>query len=56
MVHLPLLHEDLERFVDQVVPILQADGVFPRDYDEAGATIRDRFGLAAPRLVTRAVG
>lgn len=47
-VHVPLLHEDLERFVDQVVPILQAEGAFPRSYD--GATIRDRFGLPYPLL------
>lgn len=45
-VHLPLLHDDLERFVDQVVPILQSEGAFPRQYDET--TIRDRFGLPYP--------
>jgi len=56
VVHLPLLHADLERFVDQVVPILQAEGVFPRDYEEAGATIRDRFGLPTPLPAARAVG
>lgn len=48
VVHLPLLPDDLGRFVDQVVPILQADGVYPRDYEESGATIRDRFGLPTP--------
>jgi FMN-dependent oxidoreductase (nitrilotriacetate monooxygenase family) len=47
-VHVPVLHEDLERFVDQVVPILQAEGAFPRSYD--GATIRDRFGLPYPQV------
>jgi FMN-dependent oxidoreductase (nitrilotriacetate monooxygenase family) len=46
-VHLPLLHEDLERFVRQVVPILQAEGVFPKEYD--APTIRGRFGLPDPR-------
>ena len=34
--------------MDQVVPVLQAEGVYPHDYEEAGATIRDRFGLAHP--------
>jgi alkanesulfonate monooxygenase SsuD/methylene tetrahydromethanopterin reductase-like flavin-dependent oxidoreductase (luciferase family) len=46
-VHVPLLHEDLERFIDQVVPILQAEGAYPREYD--GATIRDRFDLPYPQ-------
>jgi FMN-dependent oxidoreductase (nitrilotriacetate monooxygenase family) len=49
-VHVPLLHEDLERFVDEVVPILQAEGAFPRAYD--GATIRDRFALPHPQVRT----
>lgn len=52
VVHLPLLPGDLERFVDQVVPLLQADGVAARDYDEAGVTIRDRFGLPVPSSST----
>ncbi|MET0901320.1 MAG: NtaA/DmoA family FMN-dependent monooxygenase [Mycobacterium sp.] len=51
-VHVPLLHEDLERFVDQVVPILQAEGAYPRDYGET--TIRDRFGLPYPQARTSA--
>lgn len=46
-VHVPVLPGDLERFVAQVVPILQAEGAYPREYD--GATIRERFGLADPR-------
>lgn len=46
-VHLPLLHDDLERFVAQVIPILQAEGAYPTEYD--GATIRDRFALPYPR-------
>ncbi|MGW5317308.1 NtaA/DmoA family FMN-dependent monooxygenase [Nocardia thailandica] len=49
--HFPLLHDDLERFVTQVVPILQAEGVFPTGYD--APTIRGRFGLPEPRT-TRA--
>lgn len=44
--HLPVLHVDLERFVDEVVPILQGEGAYPKEYD--GATIRDRFALAYP--------
>lgn len=45
-VHLPVLPGDLERFVDQVVPVLQAEGVYPRAYDSP--TIRGRFGLPHP--------
>lgn len=44
--HFPLLPGDLERFVRQVVPILQAEGVFPTGYD--APTIRGRFGLPHP--------
>jgi FMN-dependent oxidoreductase (nitrilotriacetate monooxygenase family) len=51
-VHFPLLHEDLERFVRDVVPILQAEGVYPENYDQAGATIRDRFALPDPRTTS----
>ena len=47
IVHAPVLPEDLERFVTNVVPLLQAEGVFPRRYEEA--TIRDRFRLSIPR-------
>lgn len=46
-VHVPLLHDDLQRFVDQVVPILQAAGAYPREYGET--TIRDRFALPYPQ-------
>ncbi|MBD0021634.1 NtaA/DmoA family FMN-dependent monooxygenase [Gordonia pseudamarae] len=49
-VHLPLLHEDLDRFVTQVVPILQAEGVYPTAYEEP--TIRGRFGLPTPAPVS----
>ncbi len=45
-VQFPVTNRDLERFVDEVVPILQAEGVFPRAYD--GGTIRDRLGLPVP--------
>ncbi|MBM7517544.1 NtaA/DmoA family FMN-dependent monooxygenase [Nocardioides nitrophenolicus] len=47
--HFPVLPEDLERFVDQVVPILQAEGAFPRSYAESGRTVRERLGLPDPR-------
>lgn len=36
----------LDRFVDEVVPILQERGVFRHDYD--GPTLRDHLGLARP--------
>lgn len=36
----------LEVFVDQVIPILQARGLFRRDYD--GSTFRDNLGLGRP--------
>ncbi|MFT4034884.1 MAG: LLM class flavin-dependent oxidoreductase, partial [Patulibacter sp.] len=42
----PLLPFTLERFVDQVVPILQARGLFRTAYE--GATLRDRYGLPRP--------
>jgi FMN-dependent oxidoreductase (nitrilotriacetate monooxygenase family) len=46
IVHAAVLPEDLNRFVNEVVPLLQAEGVFPRDYEQA--TIRDRFRLPYP--------
>jgi len=49
-VHLPVLPDDLERFVDEVVPILQAEGAYPRSYESA--TIRGRFGLSTPSART----
>lgn len=36
----------LDRFVDDVVPILQERGVFRHDYE--GTTLRDHLGLARP--------
>ena len=42
----PVLASGLEVFVDQVVPILQARGLFRKDYE--GETLRDHLGLEAP--------
>ncbi|MHB8287301.1 MAG: LLM class flavin-dependent oxidoreductase [Caulobacteraceae bacterium] len=42
----PFLPGGLEDFVDGVVPILQARGLFRREYE--GATLRDNLGLARP--------
>jgi alkanesulfonate monooxygenase SsuD/methylene tetrahydromethanopterin reductase-like flavin-dependent oxidoreductase (luciferase family) len=42
----PYFPGGLERFVDHVVPVLQARGVFRRDY--AGRTLRDHLGLTRP--------
>ncbi len=42
----PVLASGLETFVDQVVPILQARGLFRKDYE--GETLRDHLGLAVP--------
>jgi alkanesulfonate monooxygenase SsuD/methylene tetrahydromethanopterin reductase-like flavin-dependent oxidoreductase (luciferase family) len=42
----PHFHGGLTDFVDLVVPILQARGLFRRDY--AGTTLRDHLGLARP--------
>jgi FMN-dependent oxidoreductase (nitrilotriacetate monooxygenase family) len=49
----PRSPDDIEEFVDQVVPILQDRGVYPTAYD--GGTIRDRYGLAYPAAHTVAV-
>jgi FMN-dependent oxidoreductase (nitrilotriacetate monooxygenase family) len=42
----PVLPSGLELFVDHVVPILQARGLFRTDY--TGTTLRDHYGLARP--------
>ena len=42
----PVLPSMLDVFVDQVVPILQARGLFRREY--AGATLRGHYGLPMP--------
>jgi alkanesulfonate monooxygenase SsuD/methylene tetrahydromethanopterin reductase-like flavin-dependent oxidoreductase (luciferase family) len=41
-------------FVDEVVPILQARGLFRREYE--GTTLRDHLGLARPPSVVRPTG
>lgn len=43
--------EDLELFVDQVVPILQDKGLFRREYE--GVTLRDHLGLSRPEVSVR---
>lgn len=43
----PRAPDDIEEFVEKVIPILQDRGVYPRAY-EAGSTIRDRYGLPYP--------
>ncbi|ACB94814.1 LLM class flavin-dependent oxidoreductase [Beijerinckia indica] len=40
------LHRDLELFVETVVPILQARGLYRQDYD--GTTLRENLGLDVP--------
>jgi FMN-dependent oxidoreductase (nitrilotriacetate monooxygenase family) len=42
----PLLPEGLDLFVDQVIPILQEQGVFRQEYE--GSTLRDHLGLTKP--------
>jgi FMN-dependent oxidoreductase (nitrilotriacetate monooxygenase family) len=42
----PLLPSILETFVDQVVPILQARGLFRTEYE--GTTLREHYGLTRP--------
>jgi FMN-dependent oxidoreductase (nitrilotriacetate monooxygenase family) len=42
----PRAPDDIELFVDKVVPILQDRGVFRREY--AGDTLRQRYGLPEP--------
>jgi FMN-dependent oxidoreductase (nitrilotriacetate monooxygenase family) len=43
----PVLPAQLDVFVDHVVPILQARGLFRRSYGDS--TLRDRYGLVRPR-------
>jgi FMN-dependent oxidoreductase (nitrilotriacetate monooxygenase family) len=47
----PVLPSGLELFVDHVVPILQARGLFRTDY--TGTTLRDHYGLARPGVRVR---
>jgi FMN-dependent oxidoreductase (nitrilotriacetate monooxygenase family) len=42
----PLLPTGLEEFVDQVVPLLRARGLFRAEY--TGTTLREHYGLARP--------
>ncbi|MCT9931295.1 LLM class flavin-dependent oxidoreductase [Planotetraspora sp. A-T 1434] len=42
----PILPSGLEDFVDHVVPVLQARGLFRYEYE--GQTLRDNYGLARP--------
>lgn len=42
----PRAPDDIEEFVEKVVPILQDRGVYPREYE--GRTIRDRYRLPYP--------
>ncbi len=42
----PSLPDSIEDFIGQVVPVLQARGLFRRDY--AGRTLRDHLGLPRP--------
>jgi FMN-dependent oxidoreductase (nitrilotriacetate monooxygenase family) len=43
----PRAPDDIEEFVDKVIPILQDRGVYPRAYEE-GSTLRDRYALPYP--------
>ena len=42
----PVLPSGLVEFVDSVIPLLRARGLFRRDY--SGTTLRDHYGLAKP--------
>ena len=42
----PSLPDGIEDFIEQVVPVLRARGLFRRDY--AGRTLRDHLGLPRP--------
>jgi alkanesulfonate monooxygenase SsuD/methylene tetrahydromethanopterin reductase-like flavin-dependent oxidoreductase (luciferase family) len=46
----PVLPSGLEGFVDHVVPILQARGLFRREY--TGSTLREHYGLPVPAVAT----
>lgn len=46
MIKPPRAPDDIELFVDRVIPILQDRGVFRREY--AGDTLRQRYGLSEP--------
>lgn len=46
ILHLPFVMGPMERFCDDVVPILQKRGIYRKDY--SGRTLRDHLGLARP--------
>ncbi|BBI31638.1 LLM class flavin-dependent oxidoreductase [Cohnella abietis] len=46
MLMAPSLPDGLENFVDLVVPLLQAKGIFREDYE--GTTLRDHLGIPVP--------
>lgn len=46
MLQIPLLPEGIDLFVEQVIPILQARGLFRKEYE--GSTLREHLGLAVP--------
>jgi len=46
MIQFPLAPRDLQDFVELVVPILQARGIFREEYE--GETLRDHLGLQKP--------
>ncbi len=46
-IHIPVLPEGIAEFNRTVIPLLQAAGAFPREYD--GSTIRQRLQLPDPR-------
>ena len=47
----PTIPDQLEVFVDQVVPILQRRGLFRTEYE--GSTLREHYGLERPREPVR---
>lgn len=46
MIQFPVLPKHLEEFVEKVVPILQAKGIYRKDYE--GDTLREHLGLEIP--------
>lgn len=46
MLQFPLLPRDLEKFVDEVVPLLQQRGIYRKDY--TGNTLREHLGIEKP--------
>jgi len=49
-VHIPVLPEGIAEFNRSVIPLLQAAGAFPMQYD--GSTIRERLRLPDPRKLS----